>query len=428
MDSAALEKAIRWRRIINPALKVLSPLFMKAEQVMEDRNALLGHPGRDSGINLPPEPVAWIANHAFKDDVAASIRAGERAYADRARKAERDVFGKGSSKGMDGQAEGQKREGMGRKNLLQRLAMPQKELEAYYRALRAEDFRQGKIVGGLGWRRKCHPFVMALLWCSSVLAGQRLTIIGDRREALEGPAIYACTHVGRYDIEMALRIIGRQCWFFMGDPGKVYKNPDGLALWMNGTIFTDTAYREDRHIGKESCVSALEQGASLLIYPEGAWNITENQVVQPLFTGAAEMSLRTGAKIVPIAIEQYGKQYYANIGRAIDPEGFRKAACKMGQGMPDREEKQALTDHLRDVLCTLKWEIWEQFAPVARDSLPEDAADVYLDSIMRQSENGYTVEEIVRTRFHPKQTSPEEAFAFRQNLKPCRENAFLLRG
>lgn len=374
---------------------------------------------------------------------------------------------------MDGQAEGQKMEGMDRKNLLQRLAMPQEELEAYYRNLRAEDFRQGRVVRGLGWRRKCHPFVMALLWCSSVLAGQRLKIIGDRRESLEGPAIYACTHVGRYDIEMALRIIGRQCWFFMGDPGKVYKNLDGLALWMNGTIFTDTAYREDRHIGKETCVSTLEQGASLLIYPEGAWNITENQVVQPLFTGAAEMSLRTGAKIVPIAIEQYGKQYYANIGRAIDPESFRTVDCKMGQGvpgqgmqsqevqsqrmpgqepcrisgrkeeqvqkadkipeqgtgqMPGREEKQILTDYLRDALCTLKWEIWEQFAPVARDSLPEDAADVYLDGIMRQSENGYTVEEIVRTRFHPKETSPEEAFAFRQKLRPCRENAFLLRG
>ena len=78
MDSAALEKAIRWRRIINPALKVLSPLFMKAEQVVEDRNGLLGHPGRDSGITLPSEPVVWIANHAFKDDVAASIRAAKR--------------------------------------------------------------------------------------------------------------------------------------------------------------------------------------------------------------------------------------------------------------------------------------------------------------------------------------------------------------
>lgn len=351
-----------------------------------------------------------------------------------------------------------------RLSVIRRLFMPQKELEAYYRAARAEDYRLGKDVRGISWRRRCHPLVMALIRCSGFLAGQRLTVIGDRRGEVSGPAVYACTHVGRYDIEMALQIIGRQCWFFMGDPGKVYKNLDGLVLWMNGTIFTDTAYKEDRLIGKEACVRTLEQGGSVLIYPEGAWNITENMVVQPLFTGAAEMALRTGAKIVPIAIEQYGKQYYANVGEAIDPLVYRETVCRTeaadgwklcqrkgeqpdrqklyrtmeqeqgqkmeersGGRMPGREEKQALTDHLRDVLCTLKWEIWEQTAPEARSSLPENAAEEYLESIMCQTENGYTVEEIIRTRFHPKEAGPAEAFAFLQKLRPCRENAFLLR-
>lgn len=95
--------------------------------------------------------------------------------------------------------------------------------------------------------------------------------------------------------------------------------------------------------------------------------------------------------------------------------------------LTSRAEKQALTDYLGDVLCTLKWEIWEQTAPVARASLPENAAEEYLESIMCQSENGYTVEEIIRTRFHPKETSQTEAFAFLKKLRPCRENAFLLR-
>ena len=74
----ALKRSIRWRSVINPVLKGFSPLFMKAEQVMEDRNVLLGIPGKDRGIVLPPEPAVWIANHAFKDDTAASIRAAKR--------------------------------------------------------------------------------------------------------------------------------------------------------------------------------------------------------------------------------------------------------------------------------------------------------------------------------------------------------------
>lgn len=44
-----------------------------------------------------------------------------------------------------------------------------------------------------------------------------------------------------------------------------------------------------------------------MIFPEGAWNISENLLVMKLYTGAAEMAIRTGADIVPIAIEQFGK-------------------------------------------------------------------------------------------------------------------------
>ena len=304
---------------------------------------------------------------------------------------------------------------MKHKNFLLRLMMPLPELEAYYRAQRAEQFQNGEPVRGIEWRKRTHGLIIALLKLNRIFSGQKLTVMADRRSRTGRPLIYACTHVGRYDIEMAIQLIGDPLWFFMGDPGAVYKNLDGLILWLNGTIFTDTAFKEDRHIGKETCVKTLEQGGSLLIYPEGAWNITENQVVMPLFSGTAEMAIRTGVEIVPIAIEQYGKHYYANVGENISPAGY------------DLTQKQRLTDDLRDALCTLKWEIWEQFPITSRASLPKDAADQYLAGIMSQTENGYTVEEIIRTRFHRKETSPEEAFAHLEKLIPCRENAFLFR-
>lgn len=103
-----------------------------------------------------------------------------------------------------------------RASILKRLFMPQKELEAYHRAMRAEDFRLGRDVRGLRWRRVCHPLVLALLRCSGFFAGQRLTILGDRRGAVSGPCVYACTHVGRYDIEMALRTSAGSAGFSWG--------------------------------------------------------------------------------------------------------------------------------------------------------------------------------------------------------------------
>ena len=304
---------------------------------------------------------------------------------------------------------------MKHKNFFQRLMMPLPELEEYYRAQRAERYKNNEAIRGIKWRKRVHGLVISLIKLNCAVSGMKLTVIGDHRRKADHPLIYACTHVGRYDIEMAFQTIRDPLWLFMGDPGLVYKDLDGLILWFNGVIFTDTAYVEDRYIGKETCLKTLEQGGNLLIYPEGAWNITENQVVMPLFTGTAEMAIRTGAEIVPIAIEHYGKHYYANVGENISPAGY------------ELSQKQLLTDHLRDVLCTLKWEIWEQFPSTSRASLPVDAAEQYLAEIMSQSENGYTVEEIIRTRFHRKETSPEEAFAHLKRLVPCRENAFLFR-
>lgn len=298
--------------------------------------------------------------------------------------------------------------------LFRYLSMPLSDLEAYHRSRRAVRYAANEPFRGIGWRNRLHGMFTVLLPLSRILSRRKLTVL-NRTRPLDGrPTIFACTHVGRYDIETGLELAGLPCWFLMGDPGGVYRSFDGLLLFLNGIIFLDTAYKEDRHIGRETCVKALDQGANLLIFPEGAWNITENQVVMPLFDGVAEMAIRTGAQILPMAIEQYGNQYYANMGAPILPDGYA--------------QKKRLTEKLREELCGLKWEIWNQFPTTRRDTLPPDAAEKFLDSIMSQSENGYTVAEIERTRYHDKtQIPPEEAFAHLDHLIPSRENAFLLR-
>lgn len=66
----------------------------------------------------------------------------------------------------------------------------------------------------------------------------------------------------------------------------------------------------------------------------------------PLFAGTAEMAIRTGAEIVPIAFEKFGKNFVVNIGKNITPKNYALS------------QKQELTVLLRDTLSTLKWEIW----------------------------------------------------------------------
>ena len=74
----------------------------------------------------------------------------------------------------------------------------------------------------------------------------------------------------------------------------------------------------------------------------------------------------------------------------------------------------------------MKWDIWTQFSSVKCSDFPPDAAQQFVDNIMSETENGYTVEEIIRTRFHTKCVTAEEAFAHLADLQINRRNAFLI--
>lgn len=278
-----------------------------------------------------------------------------------------------------------------RKNIIYRTIMPLDQLIEYYRNERKYIYENNIPVKGIKWRKRIHKIMFAIIKMKRVLLHQKLTILHDEREDTDKPIIYACTHIGRYDIEMALESIQDTCFLFLGSPGKLYRSLDGVLVYLFGFIGCDTTEKEDRHIAKELAIRTLKQGGNILIFPEGAWNITENQVVMKLYTGTIEMAIRSGADIVPIAIEQYEKSFYINIGKNISLD---KAT--------NLNEKRRLCDDLRDILCTLKWEIWEQFPIVQRSSLTENMGQIFVGRIMSETANDYTVEEIERDRFHEK--------------------------
>ena len=278
-----------------------------------------------------------------------------------------------------------------RKNIICRTIMPLDQLIEYYRNERKYIYENNIPIKGIKWRKRIHEMMLAAIKANRVLQHQELTILHDRRINTDKPIIYACTHIGRYDIEMALESIQDTCFLFFGNPGKLYRSFDGIVAYLLGFIGCDTTEKEDRHIAKELAIRTLKQGGNILIWPEGAWNITENEVVMKLYTGAVEMAIRSGADIVPIAIEQYGKSFYVNIGKNISLDKSTNL-----------NENSKLSDELRDILCTLKWEIWEQFPIIPRSSLPENMRQIFVETIMSETANDYTIEEIERDRVHEK--------------------------
>ena len=173
----------------------------------------------------------------------------------------------------------------------------------------------------------------------------------------------------------------------------------------------DTGDKEDRNIAYLRAVELLRAGDSLMIYPEGARNGTENQPVMGLFHGTAKMAMETGTKIVPIGIEQYDSRFVVNFGNKILPERFQSS--------------KALTQHLRDALATLKWEIWEREGLVKRSHFADNYRELFIKEFEERIFPYDTLESVERTRYHCAIPLAEEVFTPIRVLEPKRENAFL---
>ena len=257
-----------------------------------------------------------------------------------------------------------------------------------------------------------YPLFVAFVALDRVFRKESIEVIGHYKKYKE-QVIYACTHIGGDDCQRNFEAIGRGCWWFIGDPGYLYKDVSGLLLHLNGCIMLDTGDKADRNIAYLRAVELLKAGGSLMIYPEGARNGTENLPVMELFQGTSKMALETGVKIVPVAIEQYDKRFVVKFGAEIFPENFRN--------------NEELTQMLRDVLATLKWEIWEHEGIIARNGLEENYREVFIREFENRIFPYDTLESVERTRYHGEVPSPGEVFAPIRALEVKRENAFLWR-
>lgn len=143
---------------------------------------------------------------------------------------------------------------------------------------------QGKVKG-IWLHNGMHYVLYFVVKLLRHLHRQKLVVVGDRRilPLQKEFIIYACTHVGGNDVECLIEAIKNPCFIFAGDPKEMYLNLDGLMMALNGSIFLDSFDKEDRYIAKQTAISLLKQGGSLMIFPEGAWNISKNQPVMGLF-------------------------------------------------------------------------------------------------------------------------------------------------
>ncbi len=328
-------------------------------------------------------------------------------------------------------------------SLFEKFNMSVDELADYYTLERKYEYFNGAKLKGIQIRKKIHFLISLILKVDQLLSKEKMvnvkelqqnksfmtlflkieTLIKEiitslNRQEDNKPKIYACTHIGGNDIQRAFQIIKDPAWLMFGNPGIVYKKIIYQGLRINGVLPLNTFDKVDRGITYNRALELLLNGGNLLIFPEGAWNVTPNELVMKIFVGAVKLALASGAEIIPLALEQYGKTFYYNLGEGyFIPKNTNKTILE-------------LRDELREKLATLKWEILLTQPTLKREDIPDNYLKEFQKEIVERCNYGYGfgLEDALREKFHDKTIfSAEEVFSPLINLDVNNNNAFLMK-
>lgn len=218
---------------------------------------------------------------------------------------------------------------------------------------------------GLKLRRAINPVLRPILRAAT----DGKVIVEDYPKLEKGePYIFVSTHNFVEDSIANLGTIDRNAYLLFGTSDQLKVNKDMYAAWLNGFIYVDRKDNASRKDALNKMERVLESGSSVLIFPEGGFNNTENLLCQKLFSSPYILAKRTGAKVVPIApFNEYGKkEIYMAYGEPIDCSKFK-----------NKEEARVA---IRNELATALWYNMEKHAPhVKRSDLGCDPRMDYME-------------------------------------------------
>jgi len=203
---------------------------------------------------------------------------------------------------------------------------------------------------GIRFRRFINPVYRRILRLAS---GHRIHLESYPKLEKGKPYIFASTHAFVEDIITNLACIDRSAYMLIGTPDQVEHNPQMYAAWLNGMVFVDKTNPENRKAAVDKMARVLESGSSVVLFPEGGWNNTENLLVQPLFAGPWLLAQRTGREVVPISMfhEYKAKDIYVRVGEPLD--------------LVAMEKREAL-DMLRDSMATMAYDLMCEHSTMLR--------------------------------------------------------------
>lgn len=194
--------------------------------------------------------------------------------------------------------------------------------------------------------------------------------------------IFVGSHVCPEDIETMLNIIDRNAYLILGSVENLNYNPEVYLSWLNGMIVFNVLDQNERSTLPAKMERVL-QTQSILIFPEGSHNYDLNKLIKPLYDGPVNLALKTGKKIVPLAmVKDYeNNMAYLDVGNPID---VRNLDLNIQDYYPGKEVSEkyrikSMSSYVRDQMATAVWHMMERHLTPIRRSDYVDLGQHFID-------------------------------------------------
>ena len=132
---------------------------------------------------------------------------------------------------------------------------------------------------------------------------------------IEGNKLIAINHSCVCDGPVSSEIIKEHFYFLVGKQS--LDLIDRIFFRLNGVVYVDRKSKKNKKKSLNKMLKLLRGGKSLLICPEGTWNLTPSKPMLPLNWGIIELAKQTGVPIIPLVLEYHTDCCYAKFGKPI---------------------------------------------------------------------------------------------------------------
>lgn len=179
--------------------------------------------------------------------------------------------------------------------------------------------------------------------------------------------IFCVNHSFDEDIISAISSTDRNVYLLHGTTHQLEHNPAFYALWLNGMIYVNRLNGESRKAAVSKMEKILKSGSSIMLFPEGGYNNTANQLIMPLFASPWLLSKELEVEVVPfITFNDFeSDNIYIRVGNPMALWHYKK---------------QEALNILRDVMSTIVYEIIEEHVkPIQRLELRKNPGLSYME-------------------------------------------------